>query len=369
MEMEQQTDATAPIFSEESVVDQILQDADTLSPASGPVPDADLVDVVENNDTDDVDKEPVGDEDADLEDAGAHVDGDEERDDATGDASGGAPTKTTKRYFNVITVIGAPKPSENARYAGSSPSVAAKKAALKVWDKSGSKKFTLIMRKVSQQVAGRTLYKYEMTMVKLKDPIGFFNALVPKFTTTTGQIKTNESKRVKIVRFSKDPVFGYVDDQGQVVVAGEDASGQGTLHRSPSNNTLTFNIGDRPMPKQIGTLSVNRTDWQAEFDRKQASDDELNKYDIAGAHKKSVKEADARAKFKVREKETAAKAKARAAAIDAKAKAKDQSAKLSANKSSAKGAQGAKIAPEHKTVRTKVTNATGVTGQPLKFKK
>jgi hypothetical protein len=158
-----------------------------------------------------------------------------------------------------------------------------------------------------------------------------------------------------------------VDDQGQVIMADNDASGQGTLHRSPSNNTLTFNIGDRPMPNKVGTFSVDRTDWQAEFDRKQPSDAELAKYDIAGAHKKSVKEAAARAKVKLREKETAAKAKARSTKTDVKAK--EQATTSSTSKTAEKSAKGAKPPPERKTVRTKVTGATGATGQPLKFKK
>lgn len=305
---------TAPIFTDDATLDVIVDDANGLAPATEPAypgDDADADgDVVEDDVLEEVDA------------AEEYVDGAEDAAPAMGEdgeapVAGGAP-KTSKRYYNVIAVMGAPMPSENARYAGSSPSVAAKKAARKVWDKSGKKSFTLIMRKVCQQVAGRTLYKYDMKITKLADPIGFFSAVVPKFKTTSGVVKQNESKRVKIVRSSPAPVFGYVDESGKIVEGSRDDSGQGTLHRSPKNNTLTFNIGSKPMPKKVGTLTVDRTDWQAEFKRQDPSDSERSKHDVAGAHKKSVAEAATRSKLRLREKSRAAKAKAKTAATKSK---------------------------------------------------
>lgn len=298
--------ATAPIFTDEATVDMVVEDANGLAPVANPGAEDMTVDAAEGDTGEEyADNEAADSADADATDA---TDAAEDADVSAG-AVGGAPSKTSKRYFNVISVMGAPMPSENARYAGSSPSVAAKKAARKVWDKSGKKAFTLIMRKVCQQVAGRTLYKYDMKMTKLADPIGFFSAVVPKFKTTAGTTLVNESKRVKIVRSSPAPVFGYVNAAGEIVEGSKDESGQGTLHRSPKNNTLTFNIGTGPMPKKVGTLTVDRTDWQAEFKRQDPSESERTKYDVAGAHKKSAADAATRSKLRLREKTRAAKAK------------------------------------------------------------
>ena len=280
------SEVTVPIFSDESQVESILADANALDPESETPDGLDDVAPLEDDFEEYVDEEPV---------------------EISGGASRGTVSKPTpKRFFNVVDVIGAPMPSENARYSGSSPSVAAKKAARKVWDKSGKKKFTLIMRKVSQQLAGRTLYKYEMTMKKLEDPIGFFTAVVPNFKPTSGPVQKDASKRVKIVRTSKEPIFGYIDDTGQVVEADKNVPGKMMLHRAAINNTLVLNIGAGPMPKTVGTLSVDRTDWHAEFERKQPTPPESEKYDVAGAHKQSSKDKAARTKAKLREKKRSA---------------------------------------------------------------
>ena len=307
--------ATAPIFTDEATVDMVVDDANGLAPVADLGAEDMTVDAAEGDTGEEyTDDASVLDDGApDSADAADAADAADVGTDADGAVAGGAPPKTSKRYFNVIAVMGAPMPSENARYAGSSPSVAAKKAARKVWDKSGKKAFTLIMRKVCQQVAGRTLYKYDMKMTKLADPIGFFSAVVPKFKTTAGKTLVNESKRVKIVRSSPAPVFGYVNAAGEIVEGSKDESGQGTLHRSPKNNTLTFNIGTDPMPKKVGTLTVDRTDWQAEFKRQDPSESERTKYDVAGAHKKSAADAATRSKLRLREKTRAAKAKTSAA--------------------------------------------------------
>jgi len=252
---------TGRVFEGDETIDRILDDSEALAG----------------------DAEDLG----DLEEAGYEPE-DGETDVA---AVGGAAAKSSKRFYNIVSVIGAPMPSENARYGGSSPSVAAKKAARKIWDKSGKKAFTVIMRKVSQQVAGRTLYKYEMKIVKLADPVGFISVTVPSFKDTSGKKHTNVNKRVKIVSSSKDPVFGYIDASGTVIEGSKDESGFGTLHRSPKNNTLTFNIGGKPMPKKIGTITVSRTDWHPEFKRLTPTDSEREKFDVAGAQKEKAKAA------------------------------------------------------------------------------
>lgn len=196
--------ASAPIFENDSAVEAVLADAEELSPVNS----------------------EGADEGADEgTDEGAETIGGGGKGGKSGKGASKGASKAGKQYFNVVHVIGAPMPSDNAKYAGSSPSVAAKKAARKVWDKSQQTRFTLIMRKASQQVAGRTLYKYEMTMTKLADPIAFFTVKVPGFSHTSGAAQKSDSKRVKIVRSSAHPIFGHIDDDGKVIGGDDVPSG------------------------------------------------------------------------------------------------------------------------------------------------
>lgn len=301
---------TATIFSSDADVNRILDDAEVLRPAIDGIDDGDPA---ENEHSD-------GDTARDDDSSGPHS-SENTRHHGDLEVTGGARLKEGKQFYNIVAVIGGPMPSESAKFAGSCPSVAAKKAARKIWDKTRVRKVTLIMRRVSQLVAGRTLYKYETEMVKMKEPVGFFSALVPKFKTTKGVNQTDQKKRIKIVRSSNAPVFGYVDSDGNVITASKDASGEGTLHRSPENNTLVYNIGSRKMPSKVGSLPVDITEWHATGKRLTPSDAELKKYDVAGVHKASVKAAEAAAKAKRREKERALREKARAAASPKQRKA------------------------------------------------
>jgi hypothetical protein len=299
--------SVSPIFSDEAAVDQIIADADVLDPVDAP-----------NDEVHEVHgAEELGETSSELQD----IPGEEEQDQI---ASGGTARKpSVKAYYNIIAVQGAAMPSENARFSGSSPSGAAKKVAKKVWNKTGKKSFSVLMRKVSQQVAGRTLYKYEMSMVKMADPVAFINVPVAKFKRTNGKVEHDVIKHVKVVRMSSDPVYGYIDGSGSVVQGTSDESGQGTLHRAPDNDGLAFNIGTKaPYPSKIGTLKVNRTDWEPKFKRVDPTEAEVIQHDVAGAHKKSAKDAEVRNKEKLREKNRKAKSKSSSKASKSSSSAK-----------------------------------------------
>lgn len=283
-------DVTAPIFSKDAEVDGVIEDAVLVS---GEAPDVQVPDSTVDVVDDDLD-----------------VDEDGELEAEDGDMAGGKKARSTKQYYNVVQVIGAELPSENAKYAGSSPSVAAKKAARRVFAKSGEKKFVLVMRKVSQQVAGRTLYKYQMEIEKLKNPVAFFNARFPDFKPAAGSKPPDDKKRVKIVRSTPYPIFGYVNAEGDVVKSTKDASGLGSLHRNPQNNTIVYNIGDRAIPKTVGGLKVNRTDTEPTFKRLTPTQEELDKWDVAGAHKQSLRDARQKAKTKKSKKPSGASKRA-----------------------------------------------------------
>lgn len=338
--MVESTEEVAPVFENEEVIEEVLDDAETLHPTD-----------VDMNYAD----EQV-----------LNIHGDDQE-------GGKARAASKKQYFNVIKVENAPMPSENAKYAGSSPSVAAKKAARRIFDKAGTKKFTVFLRKVSQEVVGRTLYKYNMTMLKLPEPTGFFNAVIPKFKPWNGKLQENVEKHIKIVTSSDDPVFGYVASTGEVVLGESDASGQGSLHRNPANNTLTFNIGSAPMPKQIGTHNVTRTDWIPTFERAPLEPSESEEMDIAGLRKKALKEAEMKKLAKQKEKAKAQKSKSKAQS-DAHSKAKTSKKSASTKPKAAprvpksKSATPSSVPAKKKFVQTKVVGGTLNPGQPLTFR-
>lgn len=249
--------ATAPVFTDANKIDAILDKADELFP--------NVDDGVSDNGS-------AG---------GGSVTG-------GGRASRKSQAKpTSKQYYNIVDVNPGSLPSKASKYTGATPSAAAKRAARKIFDQSGDKKFTIVMRKVAKTVAGRTLYVYKMRMVELKDPVAFFTAVARRFENADGHVVKDVAKRIKVVRASADPVYGYLTPEGEAVEADDDESGLGTLHRNPDNNTLVLNIGERrKIPERLGDVRVSITRFDVAFERATPTQDELDRYDVAGKHKR-----------------------------------------------------------------------------------
>ena len=229
---------------------------------------------------------------------------------------GGAPKKAaaknaskSRNYFNIVDVHGAELPSENARFGGNTPSVAASKAARRIWKRTGKKSFTIIMRKVAKVTTGRDMYKYDVTVQKRDNPIAFFTAKAANIKNTDGAIKQNVVKRVHVAPTSEHPVYGYVGEAGELLEGQEDLTGYGLLHRPKGTNTLILATGKNAMPQKVGPIPVNVDDHQITVKRSTPSDSERNTYDVAGAAKQSAKEAEKAAKTKKKEKEREQKQK------------------------------------------------------------
>lgn len=246
----------------------------------------------------------------------------EEEDDAEAVEGGGE--KRGKSFFNIIAVQGAELPSESAKYAGNSPSIAATKAARRIWKRSQTTTFAILMRKASQAAKGRVLYKYDAIVSERTEPSAFFTIKVPHFVNADGTASEDVSKRIRIVRRSDNPIYGFIDKGTGNVHASPTAivSDAFTLQRKEGTNTLTLALGDEDIPTKIGPASVIRSDYEIKVKRAKLSEDETEQYDVAGAAKERAKEIERAAKAKSREHAAKAKEKQREAARREKEKAK-----------------------------------------------
>jgi len=276
--------ATAPIF-EEKALEKVLEEADELA----------------------------GDDEQAEDDAG---------DDKGDSHAGGASAARTKPFFNIIEVVGASVPSDNAKFSGNTPSVAARKAARRIWKRSGKRSFEIIMRRVSKTTAGRVLYKYRAQVAGRDEPIAFFAATAKAFDNVDGSTSKNAVKRIHIVRNPDAPIYGCVDSEGMIVECGKDeaSEGLGVIHRIKGTNTLVLGISDEAsFPKKVGKHTVVRDDHTISVTKSTISESETSEYDVAGAAKAAAKLAAKQLKQKEKDK----KAKAKRATQEAERRAKE----------------------------------------------
>jgi hypothetical protein len=363
--------ATGPIFSE-TATETLLQDSEKLAPAQEDVEADQEADQEAPGDTDSAPHDAL--EDTAPDDVGDGAGPSDGGDDIVGggEASANAPSASAasngKRYYNIIAVIGASMPSNAACYAGSSPKVAVRKAGRRIWKKTQVTNFTIIMRRVSQVVVGRELYKYDVSVIKQAEPNAFFTATAPTFVTASGAEQTDVDKQVRIVRKSSDPVLGYISDDGKILEGVAD--GRQPVHRVPGTNTLNLVIGSDPYPTEVGGRKVIRSDHTIEAKRVKAEEEEVQQYDVAGSAKQAAKDSQRAAKEKIKEKAAKAKAKAKEAEALKKQKAKEKAAKakakLKAKSSKTGGADEPERAPKTKSHLIN-TPDEGSPSAPLQF--
>lgn len=290
------TMSTAPIFTSPETVNQIVQDAETITDT--PVT-SDLVNGGESIS-----------EDATIKRDGEVVDS---------ALSGGDSKvkKSSKKYYNVVAVIGGEKPSDHARFSGSSPGVAASKAGRRIFKKSGNTSFDVILRRVAPVVAKREMFKYHVDVSKSANPTSFFTASTRGFTNTSG-VNVDGPKRIRIVRDSTHPVHGDMDTDGVITTGGS-----GHVHRAPGTNTLTYSVaGGDAIPTTVQGVSVITSEHDVRVKKVTPSSDEVDTYDVAFASKQAAKAAEA--KIKARQKDQAAKAKAKASSKGSRVGAREK---------------------------------------------
>lgn len=303
--------STAPIFDNEQIAEDVVAQADELAGESQG----------EDGDVDEVEH-----------------------------SGGTRSTARAKPFFNIIEVLGAEVPSDNAKFSGNTPSVAARKAARRIWKRSNKEEFDIIMRKVSKMTIGRVLYKYRAQVAGRKEPIAFFAAKAASFNNIDGTVSEKVTKRIHITRNPTSPVYGCIDATGGVVECAKkhfDGS-HGTLHRTKGTNTLVLAISDDvDIPKTVGPHNVVRDDHIINVQKIAITESEALAYDVAGAAKNATKIA---AK-ELREKEKEKKAKAKKSAQDSARKEKD----------AAKKAKSASRAPKRSMAGGGATAAASVT--------
>ena len=284
-----------------------------------------------------------------------HVSDDLQQDNATV-GGGKASAKKSKPYYNIIAVKGdAELPSENAKFSGNSPSIAAAKAARRIWSQkirgglSGSEedgKFSILMRRVSKVASGRDLYKYDVNASKRAEPNAFFTAPAPGFKMADGSDPKSLNKRVRIEKQSSEPVYGYVSGGGEITPGGNDESGLGTVHRTSGINTLTLALPDNDLPKTIAGHKVVRSDHDIKVTRVQPTPEERSELDVANAAKQSAKDAQRVAKDREREKQAKAKAKEKERHAKEKAREKATKEKEKMREKASKEKEKARLARE-----------------------
>ena len=264
-----------------------------------------------------------------------------------------------KPSYNIIAVVGGSLPSESAKFLGNTPSVAARKAARRIWKKGGSTDFSVIMRKKSKVTVGRTLYKYRAEVRERTEPIAFFAGKASKFKNADGTVSRDVTKRIHITANPDLPFYGHVTCDGDLVEGerGDDGDDDATtLYRPSGTNTLVLGIcKDQDIPKKVAKYNVIRDDHVIAITKENISDEEAAKYDVAGAAKQaSVDAAQAQ-----KEKEKARRAKERADAAAAKNSEKSKRQQAS-SKGGMKGGASADADPRP----TSIANAVSITPGP-----
>ena len=297
----------------------------------------------------------------------------EENETPSGQGGGTQPASRTKPFFNIIEVVGAEVPSDNAKFSGNTPSVAARKAARRIWKRSNKEQFEIIMRKVAKVTSGRVLYKYKAQVSERDEPIAFFAANAKTFANADGSMSENVIKRIHIAKNPTSAVYGCIDCDGTAVACTkrEAEKGQGVLHRAKGTNTLVFSISDNEsMPKKVGPHNVVRDDHIISVKKSTISESEVADYDVAGAAKHATKMA--AKELRVKEKEKKVKAKKRVQELarqekDAAKKARAAKSKrppMSGGASSSAKATAATPTPtpslSASDARTTVRNSDGV---------
>ena len=262
----------------------------------------------------------------------------EEEDGVTPSQDGGTQlVSRSKPFFNIIEVIGAEVPSENAKFSGNTPSVAARKAARRIWKRSNKDQFEIIMRKVAKMTSGRILYKYHAQVSGREEPIAFFAAKAASFCNADGTTSKNVVKRIHIAKTPSSPVYGCIDSDGNVMecTKKEAEQGQGVLHRTKGTNTLVLSVMDNiNIPKKVGPHNVVRDDHIINVKKSAITESEASDYDVAGAAKTATKVAAKEMREKEKEKKTKAKKQAQEAARKEKDIAKKSKASSRAPKRS-----------------------------------
>ena len=295
----------------------------------------------------------------------------EEQDGSLSKQDGGTqPASRAKPFFNIIEVVGAEVPSDNAKFSGNTPSVAARKAARRIWKRSNKEEFEIIMRKVAKVTTGRVLYKYKAQVFERDEPIAFFAANARTFVNSDGTTSENVTKRIHIAKNPTSVVYGYIDSDGMAVASPkkEADQGHGILHRAKGTNTLVLSISDNEtMPKKVGPHNVVRDDHIISVKKSAITESEATDYDVARAAKNATKVA---AK-EMREKEKEKKAKAKKRSQELVRQEKESAKKLKASKKQAMsgGRAAASAQPTSSTppastdasdARTTVRNSDGV---------
>lgn len=284
---------------------------------------------------------------------------------------GAAETDKRKSTFALLKVQGASLPSASSKFVGTTPKAAMMKAARRIHKRSGTTEFTVLMRRVSSRKVDKKLYKYAVVMKKRTRPTGFVTLTDPRFvvekttvkkgvtTKTKGDVSINVDKKVPIVQTSDHPVYGFINESGELE-KGENADAKFVVVRPSGTDTL-YLVVPGPIPDSINGKEVVKTDWDvATIEDSPISDSERSEYDIASQAKdandstaKAKSDALKKAAEKKRELEREAKLKAKAAKAAqrekdrlkreaAKAKAADKKAKDRARKDAAKAKAAAK---------------------------
>jgi hypothetical protein len=240
--------------------------------------------------------------------------------------SGGGSADAKKRSYSVVKVIGGAMPSKNAKYCGSTPSAALAKAARRIHKQGKSKtRFSVLMRRVSPKHSDRELYQYDVTMIKRAEPTGFLTVAAPGFKKWDKVQqryvvdKESKDKRVRVVRSSTAPLYGYINDKGEAVEG--DAKGKPfSLTRPAQNNTLYLVIKGK-IPPVVQGINVIITEWDVSSKRADTiAPADIAAFDTAGAAKERE------AALVAKKKALAAKKKAQERARAAEAKEKEQRA-------------------------------------------
>jgi hypothetical protein len=148
--------------------------------------------------------------------------------------------------YNVIKVRGAPLPSENAKYVGSTPArPSARLPAASL--KSNVREFTVLMRRVCAETRRARLHQYDIKMVKAKP--GLHHHHCRHVHAVTGATQRDVDKKVRIVQSSDNPVWGYLREGGRVSVRAP--ANKFRLVRGKGTNTLTLVPGAIPDKVQV----------------------------------------------------------------------------------------------------------------------
>ena len=269
--------------------------------------------------------------------------------------SGGDDADKRKSTFTLIAVHGGSLPSASSKFVGTTPKAAVTKAARRIHKRSNKTEFSVIMRRVASRKVDKKLYKYAVVMRKRARPSGFVTLVDPNFVVaktvvrkgetikTKGEVFLNIAKKVPIVASSDHPVYGHVGEDGTLKKGITPPKNKFVVVRAPDTDTLYLVIPGA-IPDRVNGVAVVKTEWEvAKLQDVPLSDEERDKYDVAGKaklaadeHAKKVSDNTKRIADKRRQKERDDKEKAKASAKAAREKERAKKAAAKAKEAEKK---------------------------------